>query len=257
MRRAEEFYRKAGEPMGLRSAWTLHAQALLATGQLAGAERLAQQIQTLAEELSDDRGNGWARYLLGYVALRRGELDEAAALFQEGHAFAVRGTDVVGQTISESRLAFVQGAQGKLDEALRSATSAAQMLVQHRLRHQYNAADGVFLAVAALWRLRNGAVSADVESTVQLVRKKREKVVQILGYVLPFYLAGRAAWLHVNGDEAAGRAGFEEAIALAEERGLYGELHDIYMLAAQIHPEPRAAEAAEQVARLRTVFREG
>jgi tetratricopeptide (TPR) repeat protein len=244
------------EPLRAREAWVIEADALIEMGRLEEAEERAHEMQDLCEQLADEVGLGYAHYLFGHMAARRGQYDEACASLSAAMEHSRRGGDVAFELTSGARLALERALHGETEAAVTEALRFAEKYRAKRLRHYSTVTDGVFLAAAALHWQQRGEPDRDLRRHVSRFRRGRKRFVQKLRYVAPLFLAGSAACDIAGGKIRAGRRGFVTAVRFAERYSLTGELYDVYRLAGQVLPEgdPAGTHYRAEAASLRARF---
>jgi hypothetical protein len=223
---SERLLKKSREPMRQRQTWFVHAETLLAVARLDDADKLARTLERLASDLRDDRGRGWAHYLLGVSALRRGALHEAETYLGQVAPLLNRLGDVLMVLLSNARLAHVQVLQGRYAEAFERAREAAADYSQRRLRHTYAGIDTALLFTAAAASARHLELP-HMGRAVWQARVLRRYDAHCFGLTSPAYLAASALWSVAQGSERTGWRRFHAARELAQQRGLLGELLDI------------------------------
>ena len=113
-----------------RSGYILDAQLCLAEFCLSGPDghrkisRRIARLRTIAEQAGSVRGLAIADLLLGEVALFSGELGDARSLFQSALELHRRAGAPAGETLTLQRLAEVDLAQDRPEEAARAASRA-------------------------------------------------------------------------------------------------------------------------------------
>jgi eukaryotic-like serine/threonine-protein kinase len=251
-RLSTELLKDSAEPLRLRQALTVWGEGAIALGRLVEAEALGKRVWQLAEDLNDDRGRGWALYLLGHVAFRRGDYQGAASQLQQAYELLfTRGHDLAYGFTAGTRLALIHLLEGRADDAVSLILKVAPEMAKRRLRHLSCPADGVLLLAAAAQLREKQAIDHELRRAVAKTRR-RGGVATCLKYTLPLFNAGLASWALATGDEPRALAALESAVAAAERHGLVGELYDVHCVAAAFLPPSHPARArhaslAEQI----------
>jgi tetratricopeptide (TPR) repeat protein len=250
-RRAEEVLAGTHEPMKLRQVFGLCAELLCSMGDLEAADERALRVLRLAEELRDERGRGWGLSERGQVASRRGKHVEAQAWLQAAARHSEHSGDINWKLQSDALRAFDLLLEGHLDEALALSDVAAREWARRRLRTPNSAADGVFLAAAALVLKRDGRIAPSTRRQVHRVRLLRWYQAQSARLTRPMFRAGCGAIDVASGKVGRGMRLLEKAGLEAEAAGLFGTALDVFALASRVLPEPHRTAYAEREAELR------
>jgi tetratricopeptide (TPR) repeat protein len=234
LKEADTLLAGSAEPMKQRQVWALLGESLLVLGQVQEADGYGKKVLKLSTEVGDERGRGWGLYVCGWAAARRGDLERGRALLSQAAIAAERGGDPVFRCCAQGRGAFAALMAGDLDEALSLSQRSASEMVTRSLRHPTTANDGIFLAAAGAVQGRDGSLPREVRRLVASRRLLGRELARAMRLSAPLFWAGNAAWAHSQGHDGRARRYFARAVAIAEKRGLEGELHDVHALAARV-----------------------
>jgi hypothetical protein len=238
---AEEILKGTDEPLKLQQLLGLSADVLCCTGDLASADERARRLLRVAEEVHNERGKGRGLYLKGHLASLRGQHDEAQALLAAAARHSEQGGDLNYKLQADALRAFDLAIDGKVEEGLTLAQATAQEYARRRLLAPHACPDGVFLAVAAIARGRNGRLAPSVWAQVVRVRLLRWYQARGARLTRPLFRAGSAAVDVARGKLQPGVARFDEAVRAAEEAGLMGTTLELLALAKAVFPAPHRA----------------
>ena len=189
----------------------------------------------VADQLTDNRGRGWALTIMGTAASRLGKA-EAQGMLREAIAWSEEGSDLQNQVVTCARLSHVLAMEGQLEEALTLGWRAASQTHMRRLRHTTSVAYGAFLTAAALCRLADVSLDDEAERLVALTLKRGKAYSRCMVCTAPHYHAGVGAWQLAMGKRGQAVASFSAASQLAERYGLDGELHDVHAIGHRAFP---------------------
>jgi tetratricopeptide (TPR) repeat protein len=250
-RAAERLLAQCPETLRLRQVWTIAGEAYLEAGRLADAERVSTQLLQMSLDVSDTRGQGWARYLQGHLQLWRGEIAEARSQLEEAVLLSTQSDDLTYRLAAAGRLISARIQGGDPASALALGVESARTLAKARLRNPTIVIDGVTLAAAALVR-SSGAVDGGTRATVREILRWRGSAARDMRYTTPWYLVGKGAWRRASGRAASGDRLIARGLRLAEDRHLLGEQYELHQYLSRLYASDPAratlhARAGEQL----------
>ena len=218
--RAATAYREAGDIHGWGGATVMLSFFVNFRGNLPLAVTLTEELVRAGQDAADPQVASWGLQELGYSALARGPLDEAAAILKKAQAIAVKIPAWQGLAYQTAMLGKCHVLQGKLDESLVGVNEALHILNIEKLGTPFDQVEPLCayatVHVALAERLEGAPQRAATRDARRACRKALRSARLMPGW-LPeaLRLHGTSDWL--SGDHAAAQAHWRESIAVAEK----------------------------------------
>lgn len=212
IQRAEEAARRTGQPGRLARVLAIRGGTLLATGDLAGAERACRETIQLAQEQGAPGDSLAAVHVLAEILWQRGALDEAAELLAAARTAEAGQPSERGRRTIDLLLGMVALARGDLV----AAHDHLAVALRSRMAHGFSADAGIAIYAFAV-RCALGGDALTAAKLFGAARARRAALRYASATFDSYWVTNEAVVRERLGDEAFDKA-YRDGATLALEQ---------------------------------------
>ena len=218
--RAAAAYREAGDIHGWGGTTLMLSFVVYFRGNLELTATLTGDLVRAGQDAADPQVASWGYQNMGYAALARGPLGDAAALLRTGQGLAAKIPSWQNLAYQIALLGKCLLLQGKLDESRTAVDEAARVLAVENLTSGFDVVETLtsdaMVRLAFIERLQGVPHSSDLQDAGRACHRAVQAARQMPGW-LPeaLRLQGSYHWLAAN--PVAARKCWAESLARAEK----------------------------------------